>query len=124
MLKHIRKLSKDSFRFLAVIITIIIAVLSLIKIGKEPISFSHLDKVEHLIAYFVLSLFWLLSFESRTSKIVVTVLIVLYGILLEVLQSELTTYRTFDYFDMIANSLGVLLAFLAVSLRKKSTANC
>jgi glycopeptide antibiotics resistance protein len=46
-------------------------------------------------------------------KFVVVIAVVLYGMLLEVLQSLLTDYRTFDYIDMFANTFGALLAFAA-----------
>lgn len=109
----IKHLLKHKTIYIAIIITIIIAILSLIKVGKQPIQFKYLDKVEHTIAYFVLALLWLLALRKFRIKGIVVITVVLYGVLLEVLQSELTTYRTFDYMDMIANTFGVLLAFVA-----------
>jgi VanZ family protein len=35
---------------------------------------------------------------------------IIYGIIIEVLQSVITDYRTGDYFDVMANTFGVLLA--------------
>lgn len=37
---------------------------------------------------------------------------VVYGIIIEALQSLLTDFRTPDYYDVIANTIGVLVAAL------------
>ncbi|WP_348710513.1 VanZ family protein [Tenacibaculum sp. 190524A05c] len=119
MLKLIKRLLKGKSLYLAIAVTIIIAILSLIKIGKQPISFTYLDKVEHAIAYFVLGFLWLLTFIKRDVKVIVIITVALYGVLLEVLQSELTNYRTFDYMDMLANTFGALLAFMVFKFIEK-----
>ncbi|MFY7670452.1 VanZ family protein [Tenacibaculum sp. MEBiC06402] len=107
------KLLRGKTIFFALFITITIAVLSLVKVGIQSINFTYLDKVEHFIAYFVLCFLWLVSIKKRGTKFAVILAVVLYGILLEVLQSVLTDYRTFDYMDMLANTFGALFAFLA-----------
>ncbi len=119
MQKLIKQLLKDNSVYFAIVITIIIAVLSLIRIGKQPISFTYLDKIEHAIAYFVLTFLWLLKFKKQSAKIIVLITVVLYGVLLEVLQFKLTDYRTFDYMDMLANAFGALLAFLVFKFLEK-----
>jgi len=112
MLKVIKKLLKDNSLFLAIAVTLTITVLSLIKLGVQPISFTYLDKVEHAIAYTTLSFFWLLTFGLTKKKILLVILIcVIFGAFIEVLQKT-TSYRTFDYVDMIANTIGVLIGYL------------
>ena len=113
MLKLIIQLLRGKIFFFALVVTIAIAVLSLVKLGNQPINFTYLDKIEHTLAYFVLCFLWLVSIKKKGMKFVVIIAVVLYGILLEVLQSVLTDYRTFDYMDMLANIFGTLLAFIA-----------
>ncbi|MGB0892095.1 MAG: VanZ family protein [Flavobacteriaceae bacterium] len=107
---------KRSYLPLALIITFSIAFLSLIKLGKQPINISHLDKLEHLIAYFFLGISWLLSFrkykEFSYKNYLIVLVCVFYGIIIEVLQTTLTTYREASVLDIVANTVGVLLALL------------
>ncbi len=109
----IKNLSKRNSLLLAIFTTVFIAFLSLLKLQPIPVNISHKDKVFHCVAYFVLTFMWLLAVKISPKKIViVTVLCILYGIIIEVLQKTVTTYRSFDYLDMIANSIGSVLALL------------
>ncbi len=114
MLKHIKTLLKDKAIYIAIFITITITYLSLIKVGEAPIKLAHLDKIEHAIAYFTLTLSWFFAVKKRgkSNRIfkIIIVLCVIYGIIIEVLQATITSYRTGDYLDILANSIGVLLA--------------
>lgn len=113
MLKHIKNLLSRSSLIIAIVSTIIIAFLSLVKLGKQPINFTYLDKVEHFLAYFFLTLFWLIALaKNRQRTILITVVCFFYGIIIEVLQVTLTTYRTAEYADALANMVGVLFAVL------------
>ena len=114
MPKLIKTLFKDRKIkiIIAMLITISIAILSLIKLGKQPISFNHIDKVEHSIAYFSLTLSWLLALAKKNYHIYLIIgFCVTYGIIIEVLQASTTVYRTGDYYDAIANVVGVFIAF-------------
>ncbi|WP_237587349.1 VanZ family protein [Polaribacter sargassicola] len=83
----------------------------------EVISFGNSDKVYHLIAYFSLSISWLFSFYKKKSiKLLIIISCVIYGIIIEVLQSILTEYRTGDYKDILANTLGIVLGLLIFNL--------
>jgi len=120
MLKHIKNLLKANSLLLAILVTIVIAFLSLLKIGPQPISFNHLDKIEHCIAYATLGFLWLLSKNStQKTNYIIVVFCILYGILIEVLQST-TSYRTFDYVDMLANSVGVGIGYIIFSFFVKN----
>ncbi|WP_369048018.1 VanZ family protein [Tenacibaculum sp. UWU-22] len=114
MLKHTKNLLTNKNFYIALFITLLILFLSLIRIGKLPINFSNIDKVEHTIAYSVLTLTWLIALKKQLSRkktvFIVAFACIIYGIIIEILQGVLTSYRTFDYFDMIANSAGVLIA--------------
>ena len=113
MLQHIKKLLKANIFFIAIFITILIAYLSLMKVPNIPIKISFLDKIEHCIAYFTLSLSWFLYFYKKPkAKYKIAIACVFFGILLEGLQGTMTNYRTADYLDMIANSVGVVLGLI------------
>ena len=116
MLKDIKTLLRHSRLPIAITITAIITFLSLIKLGKQPIEISNLDKIEHLIAYCFLGLSWLFVFKNYKKfsykNYIIVLVCVFYGIIIEVLQSTLTTYREASFFDIVANTIGVLLALL------------
>ena len=107
------------FLIFAVLYTVLITCLSLIQLGKISLGeFNPTDKMMHLGAYFVLGFMWFFYYLFRNQdnnlKIKgffnITILIILFGMLIEVLQGALTDYRDPDWADILANSIGVLLA--------------
>ena len=93
-------------------VTFAILYLSLMTVPKSNIKISHLDKLQHILAYVVLTTSWLLALAKKRSKIVIISACFLFGILIEILQETVTNYRTGDYLDIIANSVGVLVGLL------------
>ena len=67
------------------------------------------DKVEHFVAYAVLSAGAVQLFARRLSWGFVCVLLVLMGIGLEVLQAQMGLGRMLDRNDALANTIGVLI---------------
>ena len=113
MQKLINSLFKDNFFIIAISITIGIAYLSLMKMPKVEVSYSNIDKFYHLFAYFTLSFCWLFSFYKKpTLKYIIVIACIIYGIIIEVLQDTLTLYRTGDFKDVLANTLGIVLGLL------------
>ena len=121
MQMDIKVLFKDrKILFIAVSITVIIAFLSLINLNSTmSVKINHIDKLEHAIAYAFLALGWLLyfkeSFSNKKLKYIVALGCVFYGIVIEVLQTTLTTYRTASLLDVLANMFGVFVALLVFS---------
>lgn len=112
---RIKNLLKDNIKIkaIAILITISIAILSLIKIGSQPIQIKNLDKYEHALAYFVLSFFWLLVFRTtKINKLIVVFCCFFYGIIIETLQVTVTSYRSGDILDIAANTTGILIAYI------------
>ncbi len=108
---------------LAVGYTLSITILSLISLtGIPSLGSTFDDKIYHFGAYMIFVLIWY-NFFSNTSfkfKILFSAAIAFaYGIIVEVLQGTLTTYRTEDIADVLANSLGVLSAVALIVLYKK-----
>lgn len=113
MLQLMKSWLKGKMFLIAVSITLSVVILSLMKIPAHNLGITHLDKWQHCFAYFVLSISWLTVFYKKKKKLLIVVCCILLGIIIEILQNKLTSYRTGDYHDVIANSLGVLLGLFA-----------
>ncbi len=122
MLKPIKNLLVDNAIYLAIIITISITILSLIKDDNLSIS-SESDKINHLIAYFCLTFSWLYAFSKKKTfhkKIKYIILAcIIFGIIIEVVQGTATSHRTASFLDIVANTIGVVFAVLAFHLFEK-----
>ena len=120
MLQRIKKLLEHNILTLAIIATLIVAILSLTAIPKINLGLEIKsgDKFLHVLAYFTLSTVWLLALRNKlgdlSSRLLLIFSLVFYGIVLEVLQGGITNYRTGDFFDVIANTIGILLAVLLI----------
>jgi len=116
MLKLIKNWLQDKAVYIAVIITVTIVFLSLLNPSSIPTPSIHVsDKIMHTFAYFSLMLSWKFVFNKRRElriSIIIFFLLFLFGIVLELLQASLTTYRTADWRDVIANTIGLLMGLL------------
>ena len=124
MLKPIKSLLEDNVIYIAIFFTISITIGSLVKsdfIVVKSISVS--DKTYHLIAYFLLMLSWLYVFcKKETLQRNVKYIIlgcIIFGIIIEILQGVITSYRTASYLDIVANTIGVLLAVVIFHVFEK-----
>jgi len=52
-------------------------------------------------------------------KYVIGIACVIYGILIEILQETVTSYRTGDYKDVLSNTIGIILAIIVYSIISK-----
>lgn len=75
------------------------------------IKFEHLDKVEHLLTYFILMFWFAQLYKTKQSRLFFVLFFILMGVTLEILQG-LGQVRFFEYADMLANSVGVLIGWL------------
>lgn len=118
MLRDIKKLLERNALFLAILAALVLAFLSLSAIPKINLGLGIKsgDKYLHFTAYFGLSLLWYFALKERINKKVfnffVPLALIVYGIILEGLQSGLTTYRTGDIYDAMANTAGVIVALI------------
>lgn len=117
---------KSSFRFTEKVLWFIPAVTvalgifllsTLFSIPFQVEGVSFLDKIEHCFAYFVLMMSFLIAFK-KTNRLSASrctwlmLLLSLYGFGLELTQYLLFPNRYFEWFDALANVLGVVLGFL------------
>lgn len=72
-------------------------------------TFSQIDKVVHFLMFFFMTILLYCSFDLN--KILYFAIPTATGILIEILQHTTNTGRTFDVFDIAANTTGALVAF-------------
>lgn len=89
---------------------------SLMPSPPQPVSFEFADKLEHGLAYAFLMLWFCQIYQPPGWRLLVAVLLLAMGVGIEFLQG-ITGYRFFEYADMLANSTGVLLGWLAAHSR-------
>ena len=111
---------------------IALATVSLIRLNNLPdVGVSFGDKIFHFLAYALLTLLCFatlsltFSMEKTRAILIAGVFAIIFGILIEVLQDTMTEFRALDVYDVLANSLGALLAsvilFLINSLQVKNS---
>ncbi len=84
---------------------------SLLKIPDINTGMSHSDKAVHFLMYFILVGWFVQLYPKPDKRIHILIGAILLGMLIEYLQG-MTSYRSFDFIDEIANSIGALSAFL------------
>lgn len=116
-------MNKRVLLILAICYTIVIAVLSLVNIKSLPkLGSSFDDKIFHALAYAMLFLLWYFTLNRLriANLIFITALFsIIYGIILEVLQGQLTIVRSLDILDVLANCIGVTIALLFIIIRNR-----
>ena len=110
---------KKEYRFAIAWTFVILILLSLPSRGISEGFFSilHLDKIVHFSLFGVFAYLWGKATEKK-SKYALHIIFLAgsgYGILMEFVQTLPFIARTFDYFDMIANSAGCALIYLFCS---------
>lgn len=108
---------KKLIPIITIIYSLALVTVSLIKLNNVPdIGVSFGDKIFHFLAYFVLTLLWFYTFlyafkfKSKKAIFFAAILSVLFGMIIEVLQENMTASRSLDVYDAVANTLGALLA--------------
>jgi VanZ family protein len=79
------------------------------------------DKIIHFTAYALLCFVWFIMFESYKmgNSLRYSILVsIVFGTVIEFLQANLTSYRAFDIFDIIANVAGILIMTKLIALNK------
>lgn len=74
------------------------------------------DKLGHGLAYAVLAYWWATLFPGLARRVLLAAVLLAVGIGIEFLQ-RWTGYRTFDYYDMLADAVGIAIGWLAACPR-------
>lgn len=77
----------------------------------------HLDKIVHVGLFFLLVVIWCLPIQSRAKNkaqvnLYVTLAFIMYGVIIEVIQLNFIPHRSFDVFDIVADTVGCFAAWL------------
>lgn len=110
-------LEHNLYKVFAVLWTLVIFYLCLDDSPNLPkFTFPYKDKVVHFIFYFVFVFFWIKSLKIKSNDYLVVVLFValLQGIGIEFLQENFTIHRTFDWYDILANSIGAIVSLITI----------
>ena len=111
-----------------VISTVVLLLIIYISLDSNPLDinsiilFEGADKLIHFIMYFVLCSAYIIDYaKSRMPhhtkigpEISFGCLCIAIGMLLEIMQATITEFRTFDTYDLIANTLGAIVGFLVM----------
>jgi VanZ family protein len=106
-----------------ILYVLVLTFASLAHVNAVPkLGFAFDDKIYHFLAYAVLT--WLSFNYLITTTVNYKILIsgslaIVYGIIIEGLQATLTDFRTPDYFDVLANTAGVLFVILVLKFNEK-----
>ena len=128
MISFLLKINQ-SVRFILVIVYVgCIAALSLLPPQDFPQLplFEGFDKVVHFMMYFIFSLLfsWAMKTELNYLRLLLIIPITIgWGVFMEIMQLEMHLGRSFDLYDILANSIGVsfgILIFVFVT-RKSHT---
>jgi len=82
----------------------------------------HGDKIVHFIFYFVATILGFLYLIHRNNKksnikkagTILAFSLIIFGIIIEVIQEKMTTNRSGEVLDALANSAGVVFGFLLI----------
>ena len=94
-----------------------IVLLLYLSLTPEPpnTQLEHGDKLGHMLAYGVLTYFWAQVLTARRQRLALALSFIVLGVILEYIQGW-TGWRTFDYYDMLANSAGVVAGAIFAAL--------
>jgi len=104
----------------------LILILSLININDiEIVTLEASDKFYHTVCYAIMAFLWSYYLKLKTGTLknnfilVLVFLISSFGIIIEVLQLAITDYRSFDWWDVLANFAGIILGILIFKVSQK-----
>lgn len=108
--------------FIAILYSVAISILFFVpssEFSKVKIPIYGLDKIVHGTIHFILINLWMLYFYVKNdfrfkvkSVLLLFLSLMLFGIIVEILQGQLTDSRGADIFDIAANLTGSLLGIL------------
>lgn len=98
-------------RFVFLLTIVFTSILSFISIDASTAKILIQDKLLHVIAFFVIS-FLAYASDFKIKRIILFVVLILYGLLIEVIQNSLE-YRTFELYDLLSDTIGIIFGYIA-----------
>ncbi len=112
ILQRIQGISRNTNALFSILIIFTVTYLHVMTIPQiDPLL--SIDKVVHVVIFYFVGLWFLLIFRNNYSLILMTLLFT-YALMMEILQMNLS-YRSFDWFDWVADIFGLLLSFFHLS---------
>ncbi len=103
------------FRYASVIVVISIWILSFVP-GVAVPSVPGNDKWHHALAYFACMFVWGQWVTLPVPRLKLAITFIVMGALIEWLQG-MTSYRSFEWLDMVADTVGVVLGWVVVTVQ-------
>ena len=127
-LPHMKKLPVSFFVYLFLTLTWFIVIQYLLLYyqpdGSTYSKFRHFDKLIHFFLFFVQSftlsqtIYLYRGYFSFKIYVFIIIILLSFGIITEV-QQQYISYRTFDYYDLITNLIGVVTGVFCVKFFNK-----
>ncbi len=85
----------------------------------------HIDKIVHFLMYFTMAFFLMFEYyvhhkHKITRGFQVLMIPIFWGATMEITQLVLTSYRGAEWLDMLANTLGVIFAYIGFNILKEN----
>lgn len=103
------------FRLASVAVLLAVWILSFVPGAGMPVVPGG-DKWHHAFAYFACMFCWGQWITRPVQRLKLAIVFILMGVLIEFLQG-LTSYRSFEWADMVADTIGVTLAWFTVTVQ-------
>ena len=116
MIDYFQNLSKGIQNFISILLVLSIGVLHFMN-PPDIETFDSLigiDKLVHFLMFFFLTSWFVMIYEYSHKFILISYL-VFFGLLLELMQMGFFIHRSFEWFDWIADSIGVIVGFFTIS---------
>lgn len=102
---------RNAWMICGIIYTLMIILGSLIKVPAVDVGIQYNDKLIHFMAYFILAGWFMQLYQQQSTRMQIVLLSLGLGLLLELMQG-IISYRSFEWIDALANTLGALSAYL------------
>ncbi len=122
-------MKKNTFAFAFAIIWILLVTILLCTPGSRlpRINWSDkiwLDKWAHVFLFLVLVVLWCRAYLRKATNVnikkiftTITLLSILYGVMMEIVQHYFIPFRSFDFGDMLADAIGAIAGYF-ISIRR------
>ena len=111
-LKRIQDISTNSNVIFSIII-IVTVTYSHVMTPPSIDTVLSIDKIAHIAIFYFVGL-WFFLITRQDYSLILMILLCLYALTMEFLQMNLS-YRSFDWFDWVADVIGLLLSFFHLS---------
>ncbi len=106
-----------------ILVIIILSLMPKSSLGIEKVKlFENSDKIVHFLMYDILTILAIMAFKkgdicTKKCQVIISFFSIFLGMLMEFLQEYLEMGRSFDTFDILANTTGVI--FVIIFLNNK-----